>query len=124
MKIGLRLFLSSATFSIVIAGAYWWLSHEITGTFLLGFMAFGMCVIAGYMIVAEKDADLASDDGSSTSADRAGELVGTFTVSSVLPFWSAFAASTILLGLVITPALSVLGLIALLALGVGFIVRS
>ena len=61
VTIGLRLFISSAVFAIAIAMAYWLVAHEITGTFLLGFMAFALSFVAGYMIVAEREADLWGD---------------------------------------------------------------
>ena len=41
-EIGLRLFVSSAVFAIVIAVAYWLVAREPAGTMLLGFTAFGL----------------------------------------------------------------------------------
>jgi hypothetical protein len=124
MTIGLRLFISSAVFSIVIATAYWFVAHEPAGTFLLGFMAFALTFLAGYMIVAEREADLWGDDGKATGADAAGEVVGTYSVSSPLPLWSAAALASIGLGLVVSPAFAAMGAIAALALGALFIVQS
>jgi len=124
MTIGLRLFISSAVFSIVIAVAYWFVAHEPAGTFLLGFMAFALTFLAGYMIVAEREADLWGDDGAATGQDAAGEVVGTYSISSPLPLWSAAALASIGLGLVISPAIAAMGAIAALALGALFIVQS
>ncbi len=124
MIVGRRLFLSSAAFAVTIAVAYWLVAHEITGTFLLGFMAFALCVIAGYIIVAEKEADLWGDRGDATMRDAAGQIVGTFSVRSPLPFWSGLAVTAVLLGLVISPVLATLGLLAVLALGAAFILQS
>jgi di/tricarboxylate transporter len=70
MMIGLRLFISSAVFAIVIAVAYWRVAHEIVGTFLLAFMAFALVFVAGYMIVAEREADLHGDRDDSGPRDR------------------------------------------------------
>jgi len=124
MTIGLRLFISSAVFSIVIAVAYWFVAHEPAGTFLLGIMAFALTFLAGYMIVAEREADLWGDDGRATSADAAGEVVGSYSISSPLPLWSAAALASIGLGLVVSPAFAAMGAIAALALGALFIVQS
>ena len=124
MIVGRRLFISSATFSVAIAAAYWLTSREITGTFLLGFMAFALSFAAGYMIVAEKDADLWGDDGNATMADAADQVVGTYSIRSPLPFWSALSLTAVALGLVISPSLAILGALAALALGAAFIVNS
>ncbi len=124
MMVGLRLFVSSALFAIVIAIAYWLVAHEIVGTFLLGFMAFALVFVAGYMIVAEREADLYGDRDDAKVSDGAGELVGTFTTHSPLPIWTALAATAIGLGLVVSPTLAGLGVIAGLVLGAFFIVQS
>ena len=124
MMIGLRLFLSSASFSIAIAAAYWLAAREITGTFLLGFMAFAMCVIAGYMIVAEREAALDGDQSTSEDGAGSGELIGTYSIRSPLPIWTALAVGLVLLGIVISPTIAILGLIALLTLGAFFILQS
>jgi hypothetical protein len=124
MMIGLRLFISSAVFSIVISVAYWVVAHEIVGTFLLAFMAFALTFVAGYMIIAEREADLHGDRDDADIADAAGELVGTFTTRSPLPIWTALAVTCIGLGLVISPTLAGLGAIAALVLGAFLIVQS
>jgi hypothetical protein len=124
VTIGLRLFISSAVFAIGIAVAYWLVAHEITGTFLLGFMAFALSFVAGYMIVAEREADLWADRPDAKPADAAGELVGTYSIRSPLPFGTALAMTCIGLGIAISPTLVALGVIALLSLGVGFILQS
>jgi hypothetical protein len=124
MTIGLRLFLSSMTFGIVIAVAYWVVAHEITGTFLLGFMAFALAVIAGYMIVAEREADLWGDRRDATPPDAAGGIVGTYSIRSPLPIWGGFAVTCVLLGLIVSPTLAALGLLAAVAVGALFIVQS
>jgi hypothetical protein len=122
--VGRRLFLSSAAFAVTISVAYWLVAHEITGTFLLGFMAFALCVIAGYIIVAEKEANLIGDREDATMHDAAGQLMGTYSIRSPLPFWSGLAVTALLLGLVISPVLAILGLIAVLALGAAFLLQS
>ncbi len=124
MKIGLRLFISSALFSIVISVAYWLVAHEIVGTFLLAFMAFALTFVAGYMIVAEREADLYGDRNDAKVSDAAGEVVGTYSTRSPLPVWTALAVTCIGLGLVISPTLAALGVIGALVLGAFFIVQS
>ena len=124
MIIGRRLFLSSATFGVVISISYWFIAREITGTFLLGFMAVAVSVIAGYMIVAEKDAELWGDKDDATMKDAGGQLLGTYSIRSPLPFWSGLAIATILVGLVISPTIAALGFLATLALGAAFILQS
>jgi hypothetical protein len=124
MMTGLRLFISSAVFAVAIATAYWSIAHEIVGTFLLAFMAFALTFVAGYMIVAEREADLAGDLTDARVADAAGELVGTYSTRSPLPLWTALAITCVGLGLVVSPAVAALGIIAVLVLGAFFIVQS
>ena len=124
MTIGLRLFISSGVFAIAIATAYWLVAREVTGTFLLGFMAFALSVIASYMIVAEREADVWGDKADADQRDAAGQMLGTYSVRSPLPIWSAVAVTCILLGVVISPTLAVLGILAVLAIGALFIVQS
>ncbi len=124
MKVGLRLFLSSGAFAIVIAVAYWSLAREPAGTMLLGFLAFALSFIAGYMIVAEREADLCGDDARADNAGSAGEVVGSYTIRSPLPIASAAAVTCVGLGLVVSPTIAALGIIAIFALGALFIVQS
>lgn len=124
MMTGLRLFMSSAVFGVAIATAYWLVAHEIVGTFLLAFMAFALTFVAGYMIVAEREADLTGDLSDARVADAAGELVGTYSTRSPLPLWTALAITCVGLGLVLSPAIAALGVIAVLVLGGFFIVQS
>jgi hypothetical protein len=124
MIVGLRLFISSMSFAVVIAVTYWFVAHEIAGTFLLGFMAFALTVIAGYMIVAEREADLWGDRPDANQRDGAGQIVGTYSISSPLPMWAALALTCLLLGVVISPTLASIGILALLAAGALFIVQS
>jgi hypothetical protein len=124
MTIGLRLFLSSAAFAIVIVLAYWFITREPAGTALLGFMAFGLSFVAGYMIVAEREADLWGDDARADNSAATGETVGEYSVRSPLPLATAAALTCVGLGLVISPTVAALGIIALLGLGALFIVQS
>jgi len=124
VTVGLRLFLSSAAFGVVIALAYWFTSRESIGTLMLGIMAFGLSFVAGYMIVAEREADLVGDKKDATMLSAAGELVGTYTVTSPLPLGSALAVTFVGLGIVVSPVIAVLGILALLAFGALLIIQS
>jgi hypothetical protein len=124
VKIGRQLFISSGAFSIAIAVGYWLVAREITGTFLLGFMAFALSFVAGYMIVAERDADLWGDLADATHQDAAGQIIGTYSVRSPIPIWIALAVTCLVLGTIVSPILSFLALISLLGLGAAMIVRS
>jgi hypothetical protein len=124
MMIGLRLFISSMIFSITIAVAYWHFSGEIAGTVLLGFMAAALSVVAGYMIFAERDADLWGDDKDADISDAAGEALDVYTTRSPLPFWAALALGNGALGLIVSPSFAVLALIATLGLGAAFILEN
>ncbi|MBD5603611.1 MAG: cytochrome c oxidase subunit 4 [Candidatus Eremiobacteraeota bacterium] len=124
MTIGLRLFISSATFAIGIALAYWFTSREIVGTFMLGFMAFALGFVATYMIVAEREANLIGDEREATIEDGAGELVGTYTIRSPLPLAAAAAVTAIGIGIVVSPTIAILALLATIAIGGLFIVQS
>lgn len=124
MKVGLLLFISSAIFSITISVGYWLTAHEILGTFMLGVMAFSLTFVAGYMLIAEREADLWGDRRDATMPDAAGQAIGTYTIRSPLPFWTAIGIALLLLGIVLAPMLAVLALLAILGLGVAFIVQS
>lgn len=122
--VALRLFLSAAAFTAVLATAYWLVSHEPAGTVLLGFMTAALLVVAIYTIVAERRADLFADKPDATPADASGEQLGAFVLHSPAPFWIGLAVTGILLGLVVAPAAAGLGIVALLVLGALMIVRS
>jgi hypothetical protein len=60
-------------------------------TILLGFLAFALSFIAGYTIVAEREADLWGDDAQAQTAEAIGEVVGIYCIRSPLPIASAAA---------------------------------
>jgi hypothetical protein len=87
-------------------------------------MAFALCFVAGYMIVAEREADLVGDDRDATNASAAGELVGTYTIRSPLPLGAAFAITAAAVGIVVSPTIAILAILAMLAFGALFIIQS
>jgi hypothetical protein len=117
-------FLSSATFSTLIAVVYWYLSREPAGTMLLGFMAAALAFVAVFMQFTEGEAKLFGDMGDATMQDAAGEQVGTYITHSPAPFWIAVALAAMAIGLVIAPAAVALGAVAIFGLIVYMIVRS
>ncbi len=120
----LRLFLSSAAFTGVLAVSYWLIAHEPAGTVLLTFMTAALLVIAIYMAVAERNAGLFADQPDATPEEARGERIGAFVLHSPAPFWIGLALAGLLLGLVVAPAAAGLGVIALCFLGVLMILRS
>jgi hypothetical protein len=124
VKVALRLFVSSGVFSAVLGIAYWLISYDPAGTVLLGFMTAALFFIALYMIVAERNANLAADREDATPADAGGERIGAFVLHSPAPFWIGVALFGLMLGLVVSPAAAGLGLVALCFLAVLMIVRS
>ncbi|HEY8296506.1 MAG TPA: cytochrome c oxidase subunit 4 [Candidatus Baltobacteraceae bacterium] len=115
MKTFVTLFISSATFGIVIAAVYYvWSRGEWAGTLLLGLMAIGLTFASGYAILAERDADLDGDRKDLENADAAGEDLGIYTTSSAWPILMAFSVLVFLIGAVWIPFLLAVGLAAML----------
>jgi hypothetical protein len=114
MNVGLGLFLSSASFGIAIAIAYWFSAHDDTGTWLLGMMGIALGFAAGYMIVAEREARLAGDQPNGSNEESAGERVGTYTLRSPWPFCAAIAAAFVLIGAVYNLPVAVAAFVSLL----------
>jgi len=126
MKIAVRLFLSSMLFALGIAGAYAWSTRDIVGTVLLAMMAVAMIFVAGYIVVAEKESNLASDAPKASPLDLVGESMGTFTLESYWPILGAAATALLLLGVVFLPgpsATAALVASALLFFAIRFMVR-
>lgn len=107
MKIAVRLFLSSMIFAIVIAAIYGVTTHDVIGVLFLSMMALALIVIAAYILVAEREANLASDEPKATAADLAGEDLGTFSLESYWPILAALGATLLLFGIVFSPGMSV-----------------
>ena len=114
MKTFVALFMSSAAFGIAIAVIYNLMSHELTGTVLLGIMAAALIFASGYAIFAEREANLDGDRIDERIDEAAGEDLGIFTTSSVLPICMAFSVLLFLVGAVWVPFLLFAGLAAML----------
>ena len=103
MSLAVRLFLSSMIFAIAIAAGYAIATRDLVGTLLLGTMAIAMIVVSVYIVVAEKESDLACDVPDAKSEDLAGESLGSFTLESYWPILGAAATTLLLLGVVFLP---------------------
>ena len=124
MTIGLRLFLSSATFGVAIAAVYWTIAKDPTGTMLLGLMAIALVFVAGYMIVAEREAHLVGDNAEINPADAVGENLGVYTLRSPWPVWLAVCIMLTLLGVAVATPLAWLGLAVALYVLWGLVIES
>ena len=126
MKIAVRLFVSSMLFALGIAGAYAWATRDPVGTVLLLMMAAAMIVVAGFILVAEKEANLASDAPQATPAASSGEDLGVFTLESYWPILGAAGTTLLLVGVVFLPgpsAIAALVAAAILFFAIRFMVR-
>jgi len=114
MKAFVALFVSAATFGAVAAIVYWFSSHEIIGTLMLGLMALGLSFAAGYALLAEKNAQLPGDQEAAQHKETAGEDLGIFTKESAGPILLAFSILALFVGVVWSPFVAAAGLAAML----------
>ena len=126
MKTGVILFLSSMTFATVIATVYGLTTHDVVGIIFLGMMAVALVIVATFIIVAEREANLAGDNADLNPAESAGEEVGTYSLESYWPILAALGTALFVLGLVFVPGVA-FGLLlvgaALIAWTLRFLVR-
>ncbi len=115
MKTFVGLFLSSTAFGVAIAVAYFFVAHEeATGTILLGIMAAALAFAALYAVVAERNAHIDGDGEDIKPEQTAGEDLGIFTSESAYPILVALSSLFVLLGLLYSPLLAFISIIALL----------
>ena len=112
MTVALRLYVSSMAFGLVIGTAYWFCSHDATGTVLLFLMAAGLGFAAGFMQFAEREAALPGDEKNALPGDGAGAEIGVFTVRSA---WLAATIAAFLIGLLISPIIAIAAACAIVA---------
>jgi len=122
MTQGLYLFISSGIFGIGIAIVYWFSSHAITGTMLLGIMALALSFVAGSLIVAEREAQLAGDRPQATRQEYARERIRRFITRSSGPFLAAVAARMLPFGAVYNWPLAIASFFFLIGT-IGLLVR-
>ncbi len=89
-------------------------------------MALALVIVAGFIVVAEGEANLAGDAENMSPADVGGEELGAFTLESYWPILAAAGTAIFLLGVVFLPGVSfafVLAGAALIAWTARFLVR-
>ena len=126
MKIGVRLFLSSMAFALAIATLYGLTTHDVVGIVFLGAMALALIIVATFIVVAEREANLGGDREEMSPADVAGEEMGVFTLESYWPIVAAAGCALLVLGAVFAPGVSLavfLAGAALIAWTLRFLVR-
>ena len=124
MIVALRLFIVAALFTGTLGAVYWVVARDPAGTMFLGCMTAALLTIAFYMVFAERNANLLADRKDAVPADAAGESLGSFTLHSPAPFWIGIAIAGVMYGLVVSPALAGLAIVALLFLAALMVVRS
>ena len=103
-----------AIFFAIVTPAYWLMSREIAGTFVLLFAGVLGAMVAGYLTLAARTFDPRPEDRKDGEIHEAAGEVGFFAPKSIWPFWVALTMSVILLG----PALQ-MWWITILGLGMG-----
>ena len=114
MKTFVGLFFSSTAFGVAILVAYWFVAHEeTTGSILLALMTVALAFCAMYAIVAERNAHIDGDGEDLTPPDTAGEDLGVYTTHSAYPILLALSCLFMLLGLIYSPLLAFVAIVAI-----------
>lgn len=87
-----------AIFFGIVTPIYWFMSHEIAGTFAMGFSALLGAMVAGYLTITARTFDPRPEDRPDGEVIDAAGDVGFFAPSSIWPFWCALTAAVIILG--------------------------
>lgn len=115
MKSYVAVFGVSALFALGIVIVYWFVAdREAAGTLLLGIMVVALAFATTYAITAERYAKPEGDDPDPDDAKWAGDDLGVCTPRSAWPILVALCSAGIMLGLLWSPLVSVLGVIALI----------
>ncbi len=85
-------------FFVVVTPIYWLMSHEIAGTFVLGFTGLLGGMIAGYLTITARTFDPRPEDRPDAEVYEAAGTVGFFAPKSIWPFWAALTIAVIFLG--------------------------
>jgi len=113
VTIATRVFLSSMTFGIVVAAAYWFDTYELVGTFLLGLFALGFAFVVAFLLSVRGKTRLEGDEQRPPS-DYAGEQIAVVSAESPWPVMLAVCATCLVVGVVLHPMLAVFALAAFL----------
>jgi hypothetical protein len=108
-----RIFALSASFSLVVAATYWFVSGERAGSLLLLSLFFSPLLIAGYLGLQARRAgtSLPQDEADAGPGAAAGQVLGRFHAGSAWPVLLAVGSGTLLMGLVFGLWLTVIGVV-------------
>ncbi|SHI40281.1 Cytochrome c oxidase subunit IV [Tessaracoccus bendigoensis DSM 12906] len=99
-------------FFLIVTPVYWVMSHEIAGTFVLGFAGLLGGMIAGYLALTARSFDPRPEDRPDAEVVEAAGDVGFFAPSSMWPFWCAVTLAVIALGPALHQAwISIIGIV-------------
>lgn len=87
-----------AVFFAVVTPIYWLMSHEIAGTFVLGFAGLLGAMIAGYLTITARSFDARPEDRRDAEVYEAAGEVGFFPPHSMWPAVCALVLTMIMLG--------------------------
>lgn len=104
----------SAIFGFAVAIGYWFVSHDYTGTVLLGIMGIALAFASTWALIAERDAHLPGDEPAEATAKFAGEEVGIFTGASAWPPLVALCSLAFVVGIIWIPLVAIAAVIGLL----------
>jgi hypothetical protein len=124
MKTAVRFFAFWATFSLIVAIVYWFLSYERAGSLFLVFMFLAPLLIGSYLYLRARALGRAEDDPNAEHAAQAGQTVGRFPGGSFWPFMMGIGAVVGLEGFVYGIWLLVLGVIVFVVATVGLMQES
>lgn len=87
-----------AIFFGIVAPVYWFMSHEIAGTFALGFSSLLGLLVGVYLTITARTFDPRPEDRLDGEVIEGAGDVGFFAPSSIWPFFVALTAVVIMLG--------------------------
>ena len=87
-----------AIFFAVVAPAYWFITHEVAGTFVLAFSGLLGAMIGGYLTLTARTFDPRPEDRRDGEVYEGAGNYGFFPPRSIWPFWCALTATVVLLG--------------------------
>lgn len=101
-------------FFVIVTPIYWFMAHEIAGTFVLAFTGVLGAIIASYLTLTARTFEPRPEDRPNAEVYEGAGEVAFFAPSSIWPFWLALTLSLIVLG----PSLNAWW-ISVLGIGVG-----
>ena len=121
MKIEGRIFAIGAVFFVVVAGAYWYLSHDPIGATALALCGGLSFLVAFYVLYTAKRVYPRPEDRPDADIDEADPEYGFFSPNSWWPLAVGFATFLVVLGLIFAVWLTVLGVTVLMLALIGWV---